>query len=156
MTRKILAYEKVTGGGGYVGLALMLILGAMSVSMLHYAVTKEDPRALVGTVLTGLGAGGCAFWSVFDMAKRLRQVRRHLGQCAVVEGRVTAAPLVERVNKHGYYMELCLTVEYVFAGRTWEAQTCVEPPMGALIGWTPELLVDTQNPASILFRDFYS
>ena len=89
------------------------------------------------------------------MARGVRLFRRYLAQCAVVQGRVIAAPVVRRANRQGYYDELNLTVEYTYAGRLLQVRTSVAPPLGALIGWTPELLVDTQDPARVLFREHH-
>jgi hypothetical protein len=158
VARKLLSYDYEMESSASLGGALLYMLGFFTVVTLATSFVRHDPRVLVATVVLMLLMFACAVSIVLAMAKRLCHLRRHIARCEVVQGRVIAAPVERAVNsKTGAVSFSCkLTIEYLYAGKVWRGQSTIDAPMGALIGWAPELLVDTQDPTSFLFRVFYN
>lgn len=48
-----------------------------------------------------------------------------------------------------------MTTEYLYVDTGFETTMDFERALGALIGWTPALVVDSQNPRQVFVRDLY-
>jgi hypothetical protein len=148
-TRKVLAFDRPASA--VIPLAcLVVVFGGSSVviALLELAAGhwQVAVKVLPGAVLGILGAIGCPFM----LAGRLRELRRVLARCVVVPARVASATPVGGIPKSHALMIECwyegVMRHHVLVYTSRECE---------LLGWTPDLLVDTQDNNRVLLKDFY-
>ncbi len=102
---------------------------------------------VLASLLTSAGLFACVWYA----AKRVRELRGLLPRCVPVPGRVVSA---ERIgHEHGLTGSLRMLIEYGEPDARRRAHVDVAPPLFDLVGPTPQLLVDPDNPAHVFVRD---
>jgi hypothetical protein len=152
VTRKVLAFD------GPARTPLVIVFFSLLYAVwpagvfVYLFITKGDWRMLMGGIVASFVGIGSLVGCVLAMVGRLRSLHQMFARCVVVPGRVTAAvPQKDRSNQ----TSVSLTIEYLYAGVRHQTAISYGTWETALMGSTPELLVDTEDPGRVFIRDFY-
>jgi hypothetical protein len=152
VTRKVLAFD------GPARSPLVIVFFSLLYALwpagvfVYLFITKGDWRMLMGGIVAAFVGIGSIVGCVLAMVGRLSSLHQTFARCVVVPGRVAAAvPQKDRFDQ----TSVLQTIEYFYAGVRRQTTISYGTWETGLMGPTPEILVDTQDPGNVFIRDFY-
>jgi hypothetical protein len=156
-TRRALAFDGELTAWLIFAVVVVIVVWAHAVAAITEFVSHDKWWLYVLAVVAGVVALavtiGMLVASARRTAARICVLRAVLARSVVVPARIGAATLM---RTHGVLLAITVTVDYEYAGAWRRGFTCMRDRAAyALLGPTPEILVDTQRPDNVLFKDIY-